>query len=254
MISTHTATTASLQTSNSENKGMWGWFGIGTGVGVCVGIVIGMFFMFAWQRKLGFLRYCSDDQVDGPCNELSSSKGACGSDKKSTVNVEKGIPNSDSFLSPAKAKNEQPLNSLANGKCDSIQCSAKEKNNYNTNVDPLRYPPKYIQSNMSCGTNCDPLVPLHQRRTSQPAKILKMQESPQHRMRSTSLVHTTNVVPVQFTSEAVSNKDMARYGSNYSLDPDTAKPTLTPTANKVYFDSKRDSIDLDQTLYKSTDC
>jgi len=33
------------------------------------------------------------------------------------------------------------------------------------------------------------------------------------------------------------------------------KPTPTPTAKKVYFDPKRDSIDLDQTsLYKSTDC
>ena len=231
---------------------MWGWLGIGTGVGIVIGIVIGTFFTFAWQRKLGLLRYCSDDQVDGPCSELSSSKEVCGSDKKSTVNVEKGIiPNSDSFLSPSKAKNEQPLNSLANGKCDSVQCSAKEKNNYNTSIDPPMYPTKYNLSNMSSGTNCDPPVPLHQRRTSQPAKILKMQESPQHRMRSTSLVHATNVVVV----EAMSNKDVARYGSNYSFDPDTAKPTLTPTAKKVYFDPKRDSIDLDQTsLYKSTDC
>jgi len=84
---------------------MWNWFGIGTGVGVVVGIVIGMlFFTLAWRQKLGLLRYCSDDQVDGPCSELSSSKEVCGSDKKSTFNVEKGIPNSESFFPLQKQK------------------------------------------------------------------------------------------------------------------------------------------------------
>lgn len=245
---------------------MWGWFGIGAGVGTCVGIVIGLFFMFAWQRRLGILRYCSDDRVDGTCNELSS-KGAYGSDdgysKKSATNLENGMAKGDSYSCCAKGNNDSSY-SMPNGKNEYYQHSspAKGSNNYTTQLgnDSTKYPLKYDQSNASCSVKFN--QSLHERRTSQPAKVLKMQQSPQ-RLRSQSVVHppfhapahAPVQVPTSFTQQHVPNIDMARYGSNYSLDPDTSKPTLTPTnKNKVYFNTDRDSIDLDQTLYKSTDC
>ena len=235
---------------------MWGWFGIGAGVGICVGIVIGVFFMFAWQRRIGFLRYCNDDQVDGPCGGESSSKGAYGSDdeyyKKSAANVENGTVKGDPYSSCAKGNNDC-CHGMANGRNEYYSPPAKGNNNYNVDVDPPKQLLKYDQSNASKYNQS-----LHERRTSQPAKVLKMHESPQ-RLRSHSLqhgpAHAPVHVPVSFTSQAVTNRDMARYGSNYSLDPDTSKPTLTPTSkNRVHFNTDRDSVDLDQTLHKSTDC
>ena len=238
---------------------MWGWFGIGAGVGTCVGLVIGVFFMFAWQRRLGFLGYCSDDHVDGgPCGgEASGKGGAHGSDdtygdyeKKSAANVENGIP------CYAKGNNDYG-HSMAHGRNEYYSPPVKGNNNYNVDTDPPKQLAKCDQSNVSkCNQS------LHERRTSQPVKMLKMHESPQ-RLRSHSLQHgppgvvhaPVHHVPVSFTSQAVPNIDMARYGSNYSLDPDTSKPTLTPTnKNRVCFNTDRDSVDLDQTPYKSTDC
>lgn len=241
----HTATTASIQDDDDDDGGNWQWLGIGGGVGICVGIVIGMFLMFAWQRKLGILSYCSDDHSTSQCTDGIPCKGACGSDeeyyKKTTANVENGtMPNSDSLCSPIKAKNDY-VHAIPNGNCH----YPSKGNNYTSQL------PKCDQSNASCGVNC---TSLHERRTSQPAKIIKIQESPQ-RYRSQSTVQAPTMVPVTFTQGAVSNRDMARYGSNYSLDPETSKPTLTPTnKNRVYFDRNRDSIDLDPSLYKSTDC
>ena len=57
------------------------------------------FFMLAWQHRLGFLGYCSEDQVNSPCGGESSSKGAYGLDdncyKKSATNVENGTVKGD---------------------------------------------------------------------------------------------------------------------------------------------------------------
>ena len=235
---------------------MWGWFGIGAGVGTCVGIVIGVFFMFAWQRRIGFLGYCSDDQVDSPCGGESSSKGACGSDddyyKKSTTNVENGMVKGDPYSSSCAKGNNDYCHGMPNSKNEFYSPPVKGSNNYNVDNDP-KQSMKYDQ----CSTKCN--QSLHERRTSQPVKMLKMHESPQ-RFRSHSLqhgpAHAPVQVPVSFTSQAVPNRDMARYGSNYSLDPDTSKPTLTPTSKKgVYFNTDRDSVDIDPTQYnKSTDC
>ena len=241
---------------------MWGWLGIGGGVGTCIGIVIGMFFMFAWQRRLGFLRYCSEDSVDGPCGEISC-KGACGSDedyKKSVANVENGMSNGDLYPC-AKGKTDYPY-TMANGHCavpngKNEHFNSPKGNNYVSH--DLKYPSKCNQSNASCDAKCN--QSLHERRTSQPVQKLKMQqmeESPQ-RLRSNSVVHpkthATAMVPVTFSGAAVSNRDMARYGSNYSLDPDTSKPTLTPTHKRnVYFDTSADTVDLDCSSKWTTDC
>ena len=234
---------------------MWGWLGIGGGVGICVGIVIGMFFMFAWQRRLGFLRYCSEDSMDGPCGEISC-KGACGSDedcKKSFANVENG-----DLYPCAKGITDYPManGAVPNGKSEHFNTA--KGNNYTSH--DLKYHSKCDQSNASYGVKCN--QSLHERRTSQPAKTLMMQQmdgSP-HRVRSHSVVHpkghATAVVPTFKSGPAVSNKDMARYGSNYSLDPDTSKPTLTPTHKRnVYFDPQADTVDLDcSSKWPSTDC
>lgn len=212
--------------------------------------------MFAWQRRLGFPRYCSEDSVDGPCGEISC-KGACGSDgdyKKSFDNVENGMSNGDLYPC-VKGLTDYPVSNGAvpNGKSEHFN-SAKG-NNY-TNHE-LKCHSKCDQSNPSCGVKCN--QSLHERRTSQPAKVLMMEESP-HRVRSHSLVHlkghATAVVPTFKSGPAVSNKDMARYGSNYSLDPDTSKPTLTPThKHNVYFDPRADTVDLDcSSKWPSTDC
>ena len=268
MIPHSTATTASLQDGNSDDQGMWGWLGIGGGVGTCVGIVIGMFFMFALQRRLGFLRYCSEDNVDGPCSDIPC-KGACGSDegyKKSATNAEKGMANCDTYPC-AKGLTDYPIHmanptyTLANGNCTvangkSEHFNSPKGNNYISHDFP-KYSSKCDQSNASCDAKFN--QSLHERRTSQPAKLLKMEESP-HRIRSHSVVHPKAHAPAMvptFTSGAahVSNRDMARYGSNYSVDLDTSKPTLTPTHKRnVYFDNKRDSVDLDHSPHKSTDC
>ena len=235
---------------------MWGWLGIGVGVGIIIGLVAGVFLLFAWQRRLGFLRYCSEDSMDSPCGDIPS-KGACGYDedyKKTPANLENGMINGDVHL---KGKTDYPLNiangtyAMPNGKTENFNHCTKG-NNYTTH-DP-KHPLKGDHSNASCGAK--PNQSLHERRTSHPAMTLKMEESPQ-RFRSHSIQHHPAAVPklVPITSGAVSNREMARYGSNYSLDPETSKPTLTPTHKRnVYFDTKRDSVDLDQCLQKSTDC
>lgn len=242
---------------------MWQWFGIGGAIGIFAGIIIGMFLMFAWQRKLGLLRYCSDDRVDGPCvgdttygsdDDFKKSGVEVTGYKKSASNVENGVANGDVLHCYDKGRND-PVKPLANGKLESVHCSSKEKNNFNVTSPPY-CPPNHDPTKLNYGVKYDQSVSLHQRRTSQPAQLLKMNESPQ-RVRSNSVVNPTRtgvtMVPVAITSESVSNRAMAHYGSNYSLDPTSAKPTLTPT-NKVRYDANRDSIDFDQSLQKSTDC
>ena len=221
---------------------MWEWLGIGGGTGFVIGLVVGIVIMFAWQRKIGPFSHC---RGDGSSSSEIDELGYFTHDedhKKSAGNqydnepTKPGASNHHFKSSPYHENGFINQNGhLPNGHCPP---SVKSKNNYDvTDESP---PPSYDSKEAKCNRSQS----LYQRRTSHPVKMLKMDDSPQ-RMRSASMV------PV--TSEPVANRDMARYGSNYSLDPESAKPTLTPKS-QVYYDSVNGSIDLDHSLHKSTDC
>ena len=223
---------------------MWAWLGIGGGTGFLIGLAVGFVIMFAWHRKVGVFSHCRDSGSNGRVDELSWYTRD-EDHKKSAANHYDNEPSkpgaSDHFKSSPYHENGHvhrnghlPNGQLPNGHCPP---SVKSKNNYDVTDDP---PPGYDSKEAKCNRSQS----LYQRRTAHPVEMLKMAESPQ-KMRSASMV------PV--TSEPVTNRDMARYGSNYSLDPESAKPTLTPKP-QVYYDPINDSIDLDHSLHKSTDC
>jgi len=224
--------------SSGSSNDMLEWLGIGGGAGFAVGLVVGIVIMFAWQRKIGLFSHCRNDETNGREIDESCWHQHDEDYKKSAGNHYENEPtkpdaSNHHFKPPHENGFIHHNGHIPNGHCPP---SVKSKNNYDATNDPPSYDSKEATRNRSQS--------LHQRRTSHPVKMLKMAESPQ-RMRSASMV------PV--TSEPVTNRDMARYGSNYSLDPESAKPTLTPKP-QVYFDPVSDSVDLDHSLHKSTDC
>jgi len=216
---------------------MWEWLGIGGGAGFLIGLTIGVVVMFAWHRKVGVFSHCRGKESGGDIDELDWYTHE-EDHKKSAANHE---PSKLGACNHIKSSPYHENGHVHNGHVPNGHCppSVKSKNNYEVTDDPPSYDSKEAKFNRSQS--------LYQRRTSHPVQMLKMTESPQQRMRSSSMV------PV--TSEPVANRDIARYGSNYSLDPESAKPTLTPKP-QVYYDSVTDCVDLDHrhSLQKSTDC